>query len=174
MTKGTAVLRDNRDLACTGTAHREIGKSGAGGNRTPVSRQSASRFYACVHSFDLDPWGEDWHPPHGSSPRCCLAGHPRARRMFASLMFVIPRPIRRVAGDAQPVLGRESVIAIVSNYCVACFLRGQHAPRRATAGLPCSVETSSAPDVKDAGDCTLVGVSGSGWGDWHGRSRFMA
>lgn len=124
-------------------------KSGAGGNRTPVPRQSASRFYACVHSFDLDPWDEDWHPSHGSSPRCCLAGHPRARRMFASLMFVIPRLIRRVAGDAQPVLGRESVIAIVSNYCVACFLRGQHAPRRATAGLPCSVETSSAPDVKE-------------------------
>src|SRR5262245_24287216 len=51
------------------------------------------------------------------------------------------RRIRRPAPFVQPALGRESVV-VIGNYFCACFLRGQHAPRRATTGLPCPVESS--------------------------------
>jgi len=65
-----------------------------------------------------------------------------------------PPLIGRQERIARPVLGRESVGSL--NYCVACFLRGRHAPRRATANVPCPVESSSAPDCQRAGHCSTT------------------
>lgn len=70
---------------------------------------------------------------------------------MTSPMIVIPRPIGRQAEDPRPVLGRESELRFGS-YGFACFLRGQHAPRRATPSLPCPVECHIGPNLSKTGN----------------------
>jgi integrase len=66
----------SRGLARAGTVRHDAVKNGAGGNRTPVPRQSARRFYACVRWIDLEPGScRRQHFP-GSSPRSFLIGAP--------------------------------------------------------------------------------------------------
>lgn len=120
--------------------------NGAGGNRTPVPKQSAGRLYARsrrVFSARESPTtavlrdmtAECLAPPAAvspSEPARCLRSPPH----------------RASDGDRAAQLGSKSVLRFSS--CVfASFLRGQDAPRRATAGLPCPVDAWSAPDVKE-------------------------
>lgn len=59
-------------------------------------------------------------------------------------MFTELHPIGHWAGSGQPKLGCESVLR-VGSFGFAYFLRGKHAPRRATSSLPCPVDSGSAP-----------------------------
>lgn len=85
--------------------------NGAGGSRTPVSRQSACRFYACIRRFDLGlgtaaggiPFGPAVRVVSSASLKASLADQPDAYG---------PRRIGRLAGNVRPKLGRESVIAV--------------------------------------------------------------
>ncbi len=85
--------------------------NGAGGNRTPVPKQSAECLYACVWWFDLDPPGCHQQHSVGSSAQCYLAGA-AASGQRRPARCVVPRAIGRHAGDVRPLLGRKSVVAV--------------------------------------------------------------
>ncbi len=116
-------------------------KNGAGGNRTPVPEQSAGCFYARSWCFKSQRCAGHQQPAFLPSvqkpPRTIVWMRPDR----TSLIIVIPRPIRRQVGDRLRIYAASAYcgLAVIS---VACFLRGQHAPRHATSSLPCPVETS--------------------------------
>jgi hypothetical protein len=116
-------------------------KNGAGGNRTPVPEQSAGCLYVRSWCFKSQRCAGHQQPAFLPSvqkpPRTIVWMHPDR----TSLIIWIPRPIRRQVGDRLRNYAASAYCgsAVIS---VACFLRGQHAPRHATSSLPCPVETS--------------------------------
>ncbi len=88
-----------------------VSLNGAGGNRTPVPKQSAGCLYACVWWFDLDPTGCHQQHSVGPSTQHCLTGAAACGQRRPA-RCVVPRAIGRRAGDVRPLLGRKSVVAV--------------------------------------------------------------
>jgi hypothetical protein len=66
-------------------------------------------------------------------------------------MIVISRPIGRRAGDRKPELRPPWSTAVRQLLCLRDFLRGHHAPRRATPSLPYPVDCHIGPNLSKNG-----------------------
>jgi hypothetical protein len=133
-----------------GNGTRRKPENGAGGNRTPVPGQSARRLYACSGWFVLLRRGEHSHPLRRPSSRCCLAPAPESDGP-APARCRRSAPQRASGADRRGHSGRESERRFAS-YFGACFLRGQHAPRRATTARSLSGRNQFGPGMpKNAG-----------------------
>jgi len=102
--------------------------------------RASTRVAIDLHSVWTLPWQDRFIPRH----RCILLSLPGSPYESQPVVFV-PTSYGRTARDVLPdLLGSESVV-VIGNYFFAYFLRGLHAPRRATRNITRSGETRSAP-----------------------------
>ena len=110
-------------------------KNGAGGNRTPVPKRPERRIYACSQRFNLNPPPATDSLLRVQSPVINLAASPPGTPGVGQPAVIEPRHSRRLAGFRLPVYQAAMRYCSSADIIVAWFLRGHHAPRRATPNL---------------------------------------
>lgn len=139
-----SALRARKEPATCGL-YSGLG-NGAGGNRTPVPKRPTRRFYACSRWFDLNLRTAIDSLPPVQSPVIYLAASPPGTPGVGQPAVIDPSRSRHPARVRLPGYQAAMRYCSSADICVAWFLRGHHAPRRATPNLKQrSVETTSAP-----------------------------
>lgn len=110
-------------------------ENGAGGNRTPVPKRPERRIYACSQRFNLNPPPATDSLLRVQSPVINLAASPPGTPRVGQPAVIEPRHSRRLAGFRLPVYQAAMRYCSSADIIVAWFLRGHHAPRRATPNL---------------------------------------